>query len=265
MRYLLFFKAEIKRSFILLSRYPFQLITGIIASYIAFMGVFYGFAGMKIFDNPSISPGFLITGFLMWQCAMGAVSDMPGEIMGESQRGTLEEILISVINPIYFLSARALAGLLIDIIWIIIFFSIISFTTGVFLHISLFPTIITLLFVIAGLYGFGFLLAGLALIFKQLGPILGILNMVFLLFTGAIVPLEGFPKIIQGLAHSLPLTDGLKILRMVILEGKSLLYVINNGDMIRLVVNSLIYLILGIITFKWCYKEARKRGVIGHY
>jgi ABC-2 type transport system permease protein len=265
MRFLLLFKAELKRSFILLSRYPFQLITGIIASYITFMGVFYGFQGLKIFDNPSYSPGFLIIGFLIWQYAMVAVSDMPGEIMSESQTGTLEEILISVINPIHFLSARALADLLINTIWIIIFLSIISLTTGVFLHIPFFSTIIIFLFVIAGLYGFGFILAGLVIIFKQLGPIMGILNMIFLLFTGAIVPLDGFPNIIQCIAHTLPLTDGLKILRMIILEEKSLLYVIENGDMLRLTINSSIYLLLGVVVFKWCYKEARKRGVIGHY
>jgi ABC-2 type transport system permease protein len=158
-----------------------------------------------------------------------------------------------------------LASLLFDTLWTIFFLSIISFTTGIFLHIPLFPTTIIFLLTVAGLYGLGFALAGLALVFKRLGPIMGILNMIFLLFTGAIVPLDGFPNIIQCLAHSLPLTDGLKILRMVILEEKSLFYVINNGDMLRLTINSSIYLLLGVVVFKWCYKEARKRGVIGHY
>lgn len=265
MRYFLLLKAEFKVSFILISRYPFQLITGIIASYITFMGLFYGFQGLKVFENSSYSPGSLIIGFLIWQYAMSAIGDMSQEIMSESQTGTLEEIIISVINPLYFLSARTLALLLIDTLWVIFLLSIISLTTGVFLHIPFFPTIIIFFLIVTGLYGLGFTLAGLALIFKRLGPILSILNIVLLLFTGVILPLEGFPVIIQCLAHSLPLTDGLSILRMVILEDKGLLYVIKDGGMIKLILNSSCYLFLGIVSFKWCYREALKKGVIGHY
>lgn len=266
MSHLLIFKAEIKRAFLFILRYPFETIATILMAYITFMGIYFCFQATGIFETSVQSKSGLIMGYLMWQTyACGAINNMPSEIMGESQTGILEQVYISSVNPVCFLSAQAFSMFLVDTMWVILLLFGISITTGVFLHMPLFSTIVVFSLTLIGLYGLGFALAGLTLIFKRLGPIVDILNWIFLFFTGVLIPLEKFPSLIQSVAKFLPLTDGVKILQMIIIKDKNILSLINSGDLMELFINSAVYFSIGIMVFRYCDKVARKKGIIGHY
>lgn len=122
-----------------------------------------------------------------------------------------------------------------------------------------------LLFTIAGFYGLGLLFGGLALLYKRIGPVTLLVRGALLFVTGAIIPVNEFPGFFQGVAKLCPMTQGLIMLRKVTVKGDSLWVLIQNGDMLILIINSLIYLILGLATFKIMENLSRYRGVIGLY
>ena len=70
---------------------------------------------------------------------------------------------------------------------------------------------------------------------------------------------------VQMISKTLPMTEGLKILRLLMVENKPFTYVLENGDLLLLIVNSALYLSIGLISFKCLEKVARERGLLGVY
>ncbi len=114
-----------------------------------------------------------------------------------------------------------------------------------------------LLLTIIGVQGIGFIMGGLALIFKQIQASFQILQFLFVALVVALLDL--FP-----LVAYLPLSWGTAIIRRVIIEERSLLE-IPWSDLPFLLANSAFYFGLGFFVFKMCERIARDRGLLGHY
>lgn len=260
--FILILKEENKRVFILRKRYPIDYVAHLIMGYIALIAVVFG-----LLDKEVSNPLFVTVGFLMWFIyGQSAVSDMSDQITGDAVQGNLEQVFLTPIGVGWLYLCRAIAEFTVRTVELLIILIAISFSTNINLlnHIRI-PIFVPFFLTIIGLYGFGFILAGLTLIFKRVHSISNLLLCVLLFFTGAIFPLQNLPSLIQTFGSTLPLTQGLKVLRILIVEQKPLLFILKNGDLIRLIQNSGIYLILGIVVFKYANRYALRQGTIGHY
>ncbi|MEW6685579.1 MAG: ABC transporter permease [Candidatus Edwardsbacteria bacterium] len=268
MNFLLLFKAELKRSLLMMKRYPIETVTSVVVLYMFFMIFFL--AGKMVGGTSPSSPivlgktmGGLILGYVMWFFAIIAITEMSWGISQEAQAGTLEQVYMTSFGPVAVFLARFLADLLPNLIIITILLFLLMVSTGIYLSFPLFSTLLVVGLTILGLYGFGFILGGMALIFKRIGQVAQVLQFVFLFL--AMTPVEKLPSSIQIFAQTLPLTQGVKVMRLVILEHRALSQLQMLKEIAILIINSFGYLVLGILVYLWMDRIARNKGLLSHY
>ncbi len=122
-----------------------------------------------------------------------------------------------------------------------------------------------LLITLAGLFGFTLALSGAALVFKQIDALADALQNVLLFVTGALFPISIFPGWLAAIAQTLPITQGIVVLRAVVLNGESLSAALANGSLVYLLIHSALYLCGGWLIFKGCERYARRHGSLGQY
>lgn len=121
------------------------------------------------------------------------------------------------------------------------------------------------------LLGFGLMVGGLVLVFKQVGQLAIIMRMV--LFGLAIFAREEVIErsnfLLAGLMHLLPITDGAICIKYVLLKGQmqgdELVPVYFHPSFFFLVLNCFIWITIGVLCFKFMENYSRHKGTLGTY
>lgn len=262
---LIFLKAEVKRSLLMLTRYKIHTITNFIVVYMLFMGIFYGIKflspGNQIFGA---SAGGMIVGYIMWVYVLQGL-DVGYSLANEATLGILEQIYMSPVGPLFILFSKAVANAIEGLFFYIPLLILLPLSTNIKLNIPFIPIIIVFILTLMGIYGFGYIFGGLNLIYKKLGPIQQILQFVFLLFAGVLVPIENLPRGLQVFAYSLPLTQGIRCMRMLMVDNLSFMAIVQSGEITKLILNSGIYLLVGMISYLIADRFVRSRGGLAQY
>ena len=87
-----------------------------------------------------------------------------------------------------------------------------------------------------GLFGFGYAIGGLTLVFKQISSVSGLVTNMLLFLNGTLLPVHHFPAWLETIAVFLPTTQGIIVLRKVVIDGASLTAVWQDGSMVFLAV-----------------------------
>jgi ABC-2 type transport system permease protein len=114
-----------------------------------------------------------------------------------------------------------------------------------------------MLLTLISMFGVGFMMAGLAVVYKQVQALLQIAQFIFMGMT--FVPLSMFPF----LAYA-PFVKGVDMVRNVVMEGTTLSQ-IPMADFAMLAANSFFYFSLGVWIFLRCEKHSMKNGLLGQY
>ena len=88
---------------------------------------------------------------------------------------------------------------------------------------------------------------------------------VLLFLNGALLPVHHFPGWLETIAVFLPTTQGIIVLRKVVVDGASLIAVWEDGSMVFLAVQSVLYLAVGWALFIVGERVAKRRGTLGQY
>jgi len=233
---------------------------------ILFLGLFYAFQGNGIFvkeANPDSTTSRLI-GFIVWYLAVGVINESSVALSQEKQEGTLEQLYLTPFNIEFILVVRSLCWLVVSLGQVSILFALLIAVTGVWIPLLSVNVLFVLGVILIGIYGFGYFLAGLTLLYTKTASFSSLIQYVLLFFAGTLVPLQHLPYPIQILAKILPLSQGLNILRQVIVQG-ALLTSIPFIDLLILIVQSAIYFTFGLFFFYWANERGRERGIISHY
>ena len=252
---------ETVKGFRLMWSYLFNTVTQWMIMAMIFVGI--GFLmGNGEFHADQLAPTLL--GYLIWFYAMVALTDMSIGLMQEAQAGTLEQMYLSPTPIGVVLIGRVLADFLTTTLQVIVVGTAMALTLGIYIPIRL-DGLPVFLLTIAGVFGLGFVMAGSALVFKQVGALANLLQYILLFLNGAMVPIDRLPTWMQVLAQLLPSTQGIIVLRRIMLEGVSFVTVCLDGSMLLLLLNTFIYLLGGWLIFQWCDRIARRRGSVGQY
>lgn len=242
-----------------LKRYPFNTISAIVSVYLFFFVVFLGVRSFA--DTSTMAPGgaidTIVVGFSVWFLTLFAFIDVAFTLTREAQRGTLEQLAMSPLGLGRTLICSTSAAFFFNLALVGVLLLLMMATTGNWLNLDLVSLLPLVVLTVAGAQAIGFLMGGMALIFKQIEASFGILQFVFIGFLA--VPLDRFPA-----ARHLPLAWGNHLINRVMRGGASLAEMAA-PDLGYLVVNSAVYLGLGLLAFKLLEREARKRGLLGHY
>lgn len=253
------FQAELKRSWIQLTRYASEVIGGIVGTTIIFYGLFLS---ARYIAGPGIQFGnrldSIIVGYVLWTLMIFILGDIAGGLQQEARTGTLEQLFLSPYPASVVFLTRALASLLLNLginLGILLLILVLTGSRLTFPPSLLFP----LLAVLLGAYGISFAAGSLALILKQVQQLLSIFQFGLLfLFTA---PVENWTGGWRVLGWLLPMAPGAGLLRQVMAQGADLSW---SGCAIALL-NGAVYCWIGIALFRRTERIVKRQGKLGGY
>jgi len=185
-------------------------------------------------------------------------------LLSEVQSGTLEQMYLSPL-PSWLLTMGLQVA---SIVEAVISALLLSLFVGLVVQVAIplrWAAVLPLVLLVGGSVGYSLILGGLTLLFKRLEILKEIFQIIVLVFGGVLVPLERMPGWMAAIARFLPLTPGIDALRKTLLEGVSLRQLSGDGALLWLVGSAAVYLVLGIVVFRWCEHNAKRKGTLGQY
>lgn len=190
----------------------------------------------------------------------GAVKPSSRDTVSEESLGFFIQLSggshLSPVPVFLILIGRSLATLITATINILLFAVVILWTLKV--NISLqWQGLVIFIITMAGLFGFGFIIAGMTLIFKRVGELAGLTANALLFLNGSMLPVEQFPRWLALVAKTLPTTQGIILLRDTLLKMQPLYELWKDGSLLLLCSQSIIYFGGGLLVFIWCARKAK--------
>lgn len=252
---------EIRKNLLVNWTYKANLFVSLFTLGFIFVGLIFFLGG----GNPSperIASALL--GYLIWMYATTAISDLSFGLRGEINAGTLEQLEMSPAPVGLLLMGRVIATLLIATLQVFIMGLAMYLLLNVRIPLRL-EALPALLITLVGVFGFGFIIAGMVLLFKQIESFGNLLNNALAFLNGSFLPVSAMPIWLAVIAKTLPSTQGIIVVREIILDGKSLTETWMEGSLVGLTLNSAAYFVIGWLVFSVCERIAKNRGSLGQY
>jgi ABC-type polysaccharide/polyol phosphate export permease len=258
------FWAELRREFILLTRYPFELISRLMWNLGFALMIFFGFQSVGA-NLPGFEEGQngRLLGLLITYIAINGISNGVELLGRETQTGTLEQAALSPPPLVTILLMRDLASYVEMLARFALVFSIAIWVTGAKFYLDV-PTLALLLTLMYfGMEGIGLILAGAALIYKRIGTLAQFA--VMLVFGLAILPLNDLPPWMSFFVAHFPFTEALLLLRESAVRGTPLAEMLAGGQVLSLGLDASLFLLFGIAAFAMAERKARDWGSLNQY
>ncbi|MHA2365610.1 MAG: ABC transporter permease [Candidatus Hodarchaeales archaeon] len=269
-------RAIIYKNVIHMSRYKFDLFFWAImpvmwVTPLIFQGL--AFVGGTSSDNFAQLTGsadflsFLVVGSVLFMFVSSAVWGAGNAIRWEQESGTLEVLWATPASRVDILIGTSISETIWASINVLIQFSIIS----LFLQIQFqwqgaLISIIVLSITIVGLYGFGILMAGVIIVFKEPGTLTEMVEVGMFLITPVRYSLQALPSWVRMISLMIPFTLGLSVIRKLI-SPEIILYPVIEPIffVVGLIILDVLLWLTGIILFTRMENHTRKKGSLGAY
>lgn len=202
-------------------------------------------------------------GYLTWRVADGCLLRIAGGLAEDASWGTLEQLFLSAISPHVILATRSLVIFCSLVVQTALVASVIFPLFGVWPALS-WAAVIIFLLTLLGVFGLGYALAGLHLIFKNVASLTVAVSTALLFVTGALAPLDNVAWL-DAITSLLPLTAGVRLLRELTVYGMPVAYLWSNPDLYWLLGTTVAWLAIGWTLLAWGYRSARQQGSLAHY
>ncbi|MDP2872238.1 MAG: ABC transporter permease [Bacillota bacterium] len=252
------FAAVLYRDLVMFQRYAFNTVSGLITLYIVFLLIFFGiskFDGGAVVSASTVES--MIVGYVLWSMSIAVYSELAWSITNEAQVGTLEQLYLCPLGFGFVNACHLVSSLLTNVLFNAVLLLAAMATTGRWLLIDLVSLTPVVLLTLGGVYGIGFAVGGLALVYKRIQGFFQIVQFIFVGFM--MVPLDVVPW-----ARWLPLAMGNELARRIMVGGQRVWH-FPVGDLVTLVVTAAVYLALGVVAFRVAERVARNRGTLGQY
>ena len=205
----------------------------------------------------------LLVGYLTWRVADSTLLSLSRLATTDAQWGTSEQLWLISLSPHLFLLGRTLA------IFVYQTCRVLLIAIVVILLLRLLPivtpaSILVFLLAQSAIFGVGFMLVGLQLLYKNVSAITLGLSTALLFLTGALAPLDQ-SSLLYTLARFLPLTTGISLLRESVVEGASLSTIVMRPAFLWLVAVAAAYGLIGLAILDRMQRAARQQGLLSHY
>lgn len=280
MGFFLVLKAELVRNWIIMRRYWFQTLIGMFISYGALMVLIYGFIYSQdtLQDVMSNRLGDadratnFVLGFIIGTFAFGVIGMYTRGIQNMASTGVLEQLCLSPHGLIINFLARTLVAAISGILSSSFMVWVVTRTVGGTLYFDAFPVVALLALAFVNLLGFGFMVGGLVLVFKQVGQVAVLVR--FGLFGIAIFAseavLERSNAFLAAILHMLPITDAAVCLKYVLIKGQgavdgNFVSVFTHSSFYFLLISCVAWTTIGFSCFKAMENWSRSKGTLGSY
>jgi len=208
--------------------------------------------------------GYLRTllGYITWYICANVMSSIASVAEAESRTGTLEQLFLTGLPPAVVFLSRSVGRILLEIVQGVPLALLLSIILGVLRPVPLLAILVFLL-TLLGACGLGFALAGIALVTKRAEGLIRTTWQMLVFFSGALAPMN--PPALAFIAKILPLGLGIENLRQIYLNNASASTLWKNGLLLELLINTLAYMVIGLVIFTWGERCARRQGTLAHY
>ncbi len=249
-------KAMVLREIQLIRSYLFNYVSSVVTVAIMFSILFFG--SRFIVSNPAAmdrTAEALVVGFFLWSWLLGGMNTLTWGITMEAQQGTLEQLYMSPYGfprvSLTMLGVSFISNLVFTVPLLIV----IMLISGKFLHLDIFTVGVLLFLTILPAYGIGYIFGGLALLYKRIQNLFGILNMGV---AGFFMFPDRFPF------DLIPFTNGYHLLSRA-MRNKEGLFQLPADKLLILLLTSFLMLTIGMWIYGLIEKRVKKLGILGHY
>ena len=286
MGFFLVMKAEMVRNWIIMRRYWFRTVLGLAMGYGILLAMVLGFmsnkesataAAQQIIGQNAVNG---ILGLIIGMFAFGVVGMFTQGLSEMAQSGQLEQLCMSPHGLITNFLARSFVGSISNVLTSSLLVWLLAKSIGGQLHADFVPTLLLLALTFTNLIGFGFMVGGLVLVFKQTGQIAVLIRFALLAIAFAVTD-ERMLELhapIRWVAHALPITDATLCLKYVLVKGQMQPVMDALGAPILqhvsiyayppfflLIVNCLFWTTVGMVCFRLMENWSRSKGTLGAY
>lgn len=183
-------------------------------------------------------------GYIYWVLASSVLSEASISISSEKQAGTIKNLIIKPYSILVIMTFRTISWVIINFIKTLLILLILKYFFGLKVVFS-FYLLIILSITLISIYGFSLILMALTVIYTKTASFESIISYILLFLSGSVYSLEKMPLVIQYISKYFPLTLGIKISNDFINTN-----IVNLNEIIILVIESIVYLLLGYLFFK---------------
>jgi len=207
---------------------------------------------------------FILVGIAATSYIGTSLESFASSISREQWAGTLEMMLVTPTRVSIIILSSSLYSFIFATISVLVYLGFGCCFLGVDLSNANFPaTLIILILTIFSFSSIGIISASFIIVFKRGDPIIWAISGLSRLFGGVYFPVTLFPKYLQLISYSIPITYSLRALRYAVLKGYS--FQALAADISVLLIFSVILMPVSIVTFNWAIKRAKKRGSLAFY
>ncbi len=224
----------------------------------------FGVLGRTIDDAGGTgAPGgfstFMVIGIITWRFIRVGFFDSSLSIRWEQHIGTFKNIYMLPHHIMIPISATTLSGFTVSMVNFVEMWIVAELVFGISLNITV-PSFLFLVLAWLSIIGFGFAIAGIAILYKEIQAVFTVIFFSFQFFCGVFYPVEVLPKSAQYISRAIPITYALSGMRTSISHGY-----IPRTDLLVMPIAGLIGLAVGLITMHLCLKKALKEGKLERY
>ncbi|MCK5390440.1 MAG: ABC transporter permease, partial [Candidatus Thorarchaeota archaeon] len=163
---------------------------------------------------------FVIIGWFVFMYLDNSIWGIGNNFRLEQFSGTLEPLFSTPVPRISILLGAAFSDSIQGTIQAMILLLLSMSIFGVSYALTVIaPTIIVLLIMVIGLYGFGFMVAGMILVFKDPSVLTQLVSETSYMISPVNYPINALPKPVQFAAYLLPTTIGIITIREIAITG----------------------------------------------
>lgn len=278
MGFFLVLRAELVRSLIIMKRYWFATVIGILIGYGMLAMLAYAFLANRDAVTEDIGKRFAgeaaingTLGMLIGMLAFSIVGMFSQGLQAMAKSGELEQLYMSPHGLITNFLARSFVASITTVLSMALMLWLVDKTLAGILDINGMDFLLLILLIgltYVNLIGFGFMIGGLVLVFKQTGQVATIIRLILMGVAVIAKPeMTEWPLVAQVMAHILPITDAAVCLKLVVIKnvGMGIFEPPYLQHFIFLVLNSIVWTALGVACFKVMELWSRSKGTLGAY
>lgn len=190
----------------------------------------------------------LVPSYICMVIAVTGIMSLPLTIASYRERKILKRFKATPINQGNILFAQVISNLILTCIGITVLLIIGVIRYKLKFHGNLFFTLAAWLLIVTSIFSIGLVISGVAKNGKTAAALSYIIYFPMIFLSGATMPLEMFPNILQKISNILPLTHGVKLLRGMWFNESIFDY---TTELIILICITIVCTITSIKFFKW--------------
>jgi len=246
-------KAILTKELLYFWRYRVNALFSILFMTIICLSIIFGYGQVIGFDEGKEKS--IIASFFLWMIMMLNFNTINNNISSEATNGTLEQLYLNSSSYVLLLLYKNIIVFIINLLPIYVVVGIISVIANINID-GIFLILPIVILGIPSIWGISLMTGGLILMFKQINTVLSASSAI--LFAA----ITYFSSKLTIFGYLIPFSKTKNLSLSILSEPY---FSVEYYEYVVVLLNSVCYLTLGILFFKFAEGYAKKNGTLGHY